>query len=403
MIDPVNLVITKRYPSDAISDYGFQANAVYALANGKLLLQRYFLVPGYSWVDGNGPLALWNPADNSIVEFVGQSGDTGTMPVSSTCLQTFEFGILTNNRSRFLITPVLTSEGSSILCSLDPNSGTWVWSQTIQDGNGASSLTTLAVSPDGNTVAAFDGTKIYALDAATLQVKNSFTVNSTQTVFNYPSMIIGTDNQTVYISGANGGQLVYAYNLVTGAQLGWLPQVQVASMSSYDPSTPYMQTISDNGLIGGVMEQGFGLLDTAALNSPPVGIAFGSAQLLGTPYGPVSGGTSASWWQSQTAYSSVLPPLGSVYFGANAATSVSTSIQSTQTIFATSPNGDPGPVDVVTVTTDGGEQILPEAFSYGPWSWRRLQTMRPRKEAAMDKSMATDWDRALSQTCLNKL
>jgi len=37
------------------------------------------------------------------------------------------------------------------------------------------------------------------------------------------------------------------------------------------------------------------------------------------------------------------------------------------TISATSPSGIPGPVDVFTFTSEGDEQIHPDAFSYGPW------------------------------------
>ena len=353
VVDPVNLVVTRRYPANTISDYGFTANAVFALANGKLLLEQYFLIPGYSWVDGNGPLALWNPADNSIVKFLDPSGFDGLMPEHGTCLQTFEYGILTNNRTRILLTPVMTSEGSSVLCSFDPNADTWVWSPTITDGDG-SALETLAVSPDGTTVAAFDGTKIYVLNAATLQIKNSFAASSNQTLFNYPSMAIGSDNQTVYISGAQNDQLLYAYNLTTGAQVGWMPQVQVAG------ETPLMQGVSSNGLIGGVMEQGFGFLDASDLNPLPVGSPFGSGNP--TPAsGPSAGGTVTSWLTGSS--SRTTPPMGSVYFGTAAATGVSVSAG---TIFATSPGGTAAPVDILTVTTDGGEQILPEAFSYGP-------------------------------------
>jgi hypothetical protein len=131
-------------------------------------------------------------------------------------------------------------------------------------------------------------------------------------------------------------------------------------------SVPLMQAISANGLIGGVMEQGFGLLDISALNPLPVGTSFGATALLGSPYGPVAGGTPASWWQSLLS-GTTPPPLGSAYFGANAATSVSESAQEMETIYATTPAGAPGPVNVFTATTDGGEQILPDAFSYGPW------------------------------------
>lgn len=80
VVDPVNLRILGRYPTSKISAYGFPAQAVYALANGKLLLERVFLVDGYSWIDGNGPLALWDPNDNSIIEFGANPVNNGGIP-----------------------------------------------------------------------------------------------------------------------------------------------------------------------------------------------------------------------------------------------------------------------------------------------------------------------------------
>lgn len=363
LVDPVKLVVTRRYPSDTISPYGFSANAVYALANGKLLLQRYLLLPGYSWVDGNGPLALWNPADNSIVEF-NDPNSVLNIPPENTCLAGFEYGILTNNRSRILLTPTLTSQGSSLLCSLDPNSDTWVLSPVMSD-SGVSALATLAVSSDGTTVAAFNGVKLYVLDAATLTIKNSFTVGSSQSLFSYPSMLISADNTSVYISGASNNQLLFVYNLTTGLQTGWLPEPQLEAQASYTPSVPLMQAISSNGLVGGVMEQGFGFIDVSTVNPMPVGTAFGVVPMLGPTYGPAAGSTDTSWWQSFISPAGGLS-LGSVYFGANAATAVSASSTGNRTIYATSPAGPPGTVDIYTVTPDGGEQILPEGFSYGP-------------------------------------
>ena len=190
----MKLSVIKRYAANTISAYGFEANAVFALANGKLLLEKYFLVPGYSWVDGNGPLAMWDPSNNSIVKFVDSQNLDGLMPEKPSCLAGFEYGILTNNRSRILLTPVLTSQGSAILCSFDPVADTWVWSSTLSDRNG-SALSSLAVSPDGNTVVASTGTTTYVLDAATLQLKKSFATQSTQSLLNYPGMVIGADNK----------------------------------------------------------------------------------------------------------------------------------------------------------------------------------------------------------------
>ena len=360
VIDPVKLSIIKRYPANTISPYGFEANAVFALANGKLLLEKYFLVPGYSWVDGNGPLAMWNPSDNSIVKFVDPQNLDGLMPEEPSCLAGFEYGILTNNRSRILLTPILTSEGSAILCSFDPVADTWVWSATLSDQSG-SALSSLAVSPDGNTVVASTGTTAYVLDAATLQLKTSFATQSTQSLFNYSGIVIGPDNRTLYVT--NGTSFIYAYDISTGALNGWLPNVQLTGIDS--PETSYIQSISVNGLLAGVMEQGLALLDINALNPAPVGTPFGPG-LLSPTFGPVNGGTTTSWSQSNVGLQSSLQ-LNSAYFGSNLATGLSMTKTGNPIISATSPSGIPGPVDVVTFTSDGGEQILPDAFSYGPW------------------------------------
>ncbi|WP_260706766.1 hypothetical protein [Edaphobacter flagellatus] len=361
VIDPVQLSVIRRYAANTISPFGFTANAVYALANGKLLLERYNLIPGYSWIDGNGPLALWNPADNSIVTFVDPGNFGGQKPEKPICLAGFEHGVLTNNRTRILLSPVQTSQGSAILCSFDPIADTWVWSSTMSD-SGNSALSTIAVSPDGNTVAASTGKTVYVLDAATLKLKNSFPIKSTQSLLNYPSAVIGSDNQTLYISDL--GSFVYAYNLSTGTQIGWLPNIQT-TYSSASPNISLMQAISDNGLIAGVMDQGVALLDLIAINSSPVGTAFGPSQ-LSKAYGPANGGTQTSWNPSQRGLSSS-PKLSGAFFGNNRAANPSISSSGNLTISATSPSGTPGPVDVITLTSDGSEQLLPEAFSYGPW------------------------------------
>ena len=362
-VDPVNLTVLKRIPSASISAYGFQANAVYALANGQLLLVKYFLVPGFSWVDGNGPMALWDPTTNNIHFFLGSGSNNGEEPTLSTCLQGFENIQLTNNRARVLFQPVLTSEGSSQLCSLDPIADTWTWSGTISGGTN-SSLTTLAISADGNTLAAYDGYAIYNIDPATLTVKNSFTVATSQTNFNYPAMMLSNDGSQVFLPDFGGADILDVFNLASGKQTGWIPQANVLSPDSYTLTGPMYQAISSNGLAAGIMEgEGIGLLDTTAVHAMPVGSHFGLTQLdLAT--GPAAGGTATAWLQDDAGVTAA--PLGSIYFGANAATSVNDS-GFDGTLDALTPAGQPGPVDVRTFATDGGSQLIPWGFTYGPW------------------------------------
>jgi hypothetical protein len=362
VVDPVGLTILKRYASSTISPYGFEANAVYALANGSLLLEKYFLVPGYSWVDGNGPLALWNPTTNAITVFENPQYSSGAIPVAPTCLQGFENVILTNNRTRVLLVPVLTSEGSSLLCSLDPVADTWNWSGQIT-GGANSALETFAVSPDGNTLAAFDGYDIYNFDPATLTVKNSFAVSTSQTLFNYPIMFLSQDLSQVFITDANGADVLDVYNLASGKQTGWIPELSLAAPGSYAPSPPQYQAMSSSGLAAGVIGGGgIGLLDTTAVHALPIGSRFSQTQ-LDVPYGPAGGGTPVAWLPDE--FGVPVPPLGSVYFGANAATDLNNDGLESM-LEAVTPAGTPGPVDVRTFATDGGSQFLPFGFSYGP-------------------------------------
>ncbi len=362
LVDPINLVVLKRIPSSSISPYGFTANAVYALANGDLLLEQYFLVPGYSWVDGNGPLAVWNPSSN-VINFLGQSNyQSGALPLTPSCLSTVENVILTNNRTRVLLLPVLTSEGSSDMCSLDPIAGTWNWSPQLSGGTN-SAFTAFAVTSDGGTLVTYDGFDIYVLDAATLTLKSSFPVPTSQLLFTYPVLFLSADNSSVFLQDSKGADVLDVYNLASGKMTGWIPETNINSAYSYGSNPPFYQGITPSGLAAGVVQGGgIGLLDTTAVHPLPIGSRFSQTE-LDVPYGPVAGGTASGWQPSGVGVPP--PPLGSVYFGTNAATGLNDN-GFDGVIAAVSPAGTPGPVDVRTFATDGGSQFLPQAFSYGP-------------------------------------
>ncbi|WP_125485625.1 hypothetical protein [Edaphobacter aggregans] len=365
VVDPVNLTVLKRYPSSTISSNGFAANAVYAMADGKLLLEHYFLVPGYSYVDGNGPLALWDPATNDISIFTEPSlFDVASSPNDKpTCFSAFQNAILTNNRTRVLLSAVQTSQGSSQLCSLDPETDTWNLSKTLSGGQG-SAFTAFTLTSDGGTVVAYDGYDVYTLDAATFAVKSSFAVPTTQTLLNYPVMFLSQDNSSVFISDPNGVDVLDVYNLASGKLTGWIPQLNLSSPGSYTPLPPIYQAMNSSGVAAGVISGGgIGLLDSTATHALPIGSRFSQTQ-LDIPYGPVGGGTADSWMPNTVGVPA--PPLGSVYFGPNAATGLDNSSFSGM-LAAVSPAGAQGPVDVRTFATDGGSQLLPYGFSYGPW------------------------------------
>ncbi len=372
VVDPVHLTILRRYPSSTISPWGFTANAVYALADGKLILERYFLVPGYSWVDGNGPIALWDPQSNDITVFYeANSGNGGEVPQSPSCLSGFENVILTNNRTRVLLAPVPTSEGSSAVCSLDPEADTWSWSPRIAGGD-FSALTTFAVSPDGNTLVSFDGYNIYNLDPATLTVKNTIPVPVHLTGFIPGSvLLLSQDNTSVFITDSSGADVFDEYNLTTGKMTGWISQLNVLALNSITPVQPFYQAMSPAGLAAGVIPgAGIGLLDTTAVHAPPIGARF-SQTALNIPYGPVGGGTGTSWLPNVVGVQP--PPLGSIYFGASAATDINAN-GFPGYLEAVTPPGNPGPVDVRSLSTDGASQLIPDGFSYGPWVEESLPT-----------------------------
>lgn len=368
VVDPVQLTILKRYASSTISQYGFPANAVYALANGQLILETYFLVPGFSWVDGNGPIALWDPTTNNITVF-GQSvsgyGYNGTAPTVPLCFNRFENVILTNNRTRVLIAPVLTSQGSSQLCSLDPATDTWNLSPPISGGS-LSALNTFGVSSDGNTLFAFDGYNIYNLDPATFTVKSAFPASAPKTA-SYASisvLLVSPDNSSVFLTDPNGADIFDQYDVTTGQLKGWISQLNMPSPGSYSMVQPIYQGVTPSGLAAGVIPGGgIGLLDTTAVQALPIGSRFTETQLA-VPFGPAMGGTMTSWLPNIGGVPP--PPLGSIYFGANAASDINNN-GFPGFLEAVTPPGNPGPVDVRTFATNGSSQLIPDGFSYGPW------------------------------------
>ena len=80
--------------------------------------------------------------------------------------------------------------------------------------------------------------------------------------------------------------------------------------------------------------------------------------------------------------------LKSVYFGSQQATDLS--LGPGFTINATSPAGSAGYVDVYTFTTDGGMQVLPEAFNYGPTIPEVTPNMATQEGGGRDTFTGTD-------------
>jgi hypothetical protein len=142
---------------------------------------------------------------------------------------------------------------------------------------------------------------------------------------------------------------------------------------------PNLQATDNTGLLAGPMEEGVGFLDTKILHTGTVGTQFANGY-LNPNTGPIGGGTATSWnWASVAA---TTPTFAGVYFGGQNATSVSAS---SLTISATTPPVSAGPADVYALTSDGGVQLLPEAFSYGPTALEVI----PNASASMSGSTAS--------------
>jgi hypothetical protein len=360
VVDPVNLTILKRYPTASISAYGFAANAVYALADGNLILDQYYIGP-----DGGNQdqLALWNPSTNAITLFVPPNTPTGNgnEPQMSTCLPAFQSPMLIANRSRVLLAEQ-PSNGSIALCSFDPETGASISSQTISGGGGDFSNLSIALSSDGSTLVVFDGSQADVVDASTLVAKSSFALPAYSPGFQQISPVIffSQDNTKLFVTDPNGGDILDVYDLASGTMTGWIPQTNLNNVQTEIPvAYPLYQAMSSNGFEAGVIDGGgIGLLDISAIQELPIGTR-STPNILQVPYGSVEGGTATVW-----VFGGESSTLGSAYFGSNPATDES-SIGIGVSAFT--PAGKPGPVDLRTFATDGGSQFLPAAFSYGPW------------------------------------
>ena len=332
VIDPVSMKITQRYMASQIGANGFQSWIALALADGRLALlgQQNILGGAFGY-------AVWNPTDNSInVCSAGACGGGGEAFSSSFATTADRTKILTNG---FVIDPV-TQQVINV------------------PGLGVPHILT---SPDGKYII-LPGSNSDAVvyDAHTLNQVADFSVAGDTS--SASGFAVSADSSTLYTSGNDHGGFVYAYSLPTGKALGWTPDMVVIPQGGglvVGPiATPYMQAVDGTGLFAGPLEEGVGFVDVASLQSGSGATQFENGYLI-PPTGPVSGGTA-----TQNADPNAVGTLQSVYFGSQQATSLSLGPQFA--INATSPPGPAGPVDVYTFTADGGMQLLPQAFSYGP-------------------------------------
>jgi hypothetical protein len=331
VIDPATMSVTTRYMSSQIGPNGFQSWVALPLANGQLAL----LGPpgGIPSIDYPTSYALWNPTTNSlsICDTVACGG--GSISAFTTSVDRTE--LLTNG-----------------INEIDIATG-----QVISTNATAGRYQILTTADSKYVVAYGVNDNVFVYDTQTLAQVADFAVQGDGS-----GLALSADSSTLYTCGSSHGGFVYAYGLPNGNAVGWVPDIVVLPQEGglvVGPlDVPYLLAGDGTGLFAGPLEEGVGFVDLSALQTGSGPTQFENGYLAPTT-GPTSGGTI-----TQNADPNPVGSLKSVYFGSQQATDLS--LGPGFTINATSPTGSAGYVDVYTFTSDGGMQVLPEAFSYGP-------------------------------------
>lgn len=338
-IDPVSMTVTQRYMGSQIGPSGYLPLEALVLADGQLALLGSS--GGILSVDGSINFAIWNPANNSFTLY-GANGN------SLPCTNIFGFS-RTVDRTNVI---VFGSASPQKICEVDESTG------TVTEG-GVSATGGFITTPDGKYIIVADASEAIAAvniyDAKTLTLVNNINLNVE--LFSANAYVASADSTTLYLLTDS---IIYGYDLATGEQLGWVPNIYLpptsGGLATGPVNSPYIQAVDGTGLFAGPLEEGVGFVDLSALQSLPVGTEFTNAY-FNPAAGPVSGGTQTHW-------GGVLAGAqGSIYFGSQRATSLTTSGGLPT---ATTPPGPPGPVTVYAFSTDSGLQMVPEGYSYGP-------------------------------------
>lgn len=345
-VDPVAMIVTHRYVASQIGPSGYDADAAVVLADGRVALLHG---TGGITLDGFATFAVWNPSDNSLAT-IGSCG--------------FNIGGFSRSPDRTKI--ILSSVDGGALCEVDESTG-----RTVTGGGSGFPGVNFRTTPDGNYVIVPANTETlppnnyaYVYDAATLSLVTQIPVSGDTSTG--AGFAISADSTTLFVPN---DWMVYAYDLASGQQVGWLPNIDIPitiSGMGWGPSfNPNLQAVDGTGLLVGPLEEGVGFIDTTTMRTGAVGTEF--------PYGftvpaagPTTGGTPV-----QISEPAPFGTLSGVYFGSQGSKNIS-GVSGPDTygnfgsISATSPPGAAGPVDIYAFITDGGFQILPEGFSYGP-------------------------------------
>lgn len=357
-IDTATDTISKRYVASQIGPSGFEAVTALVMADGRLaLLGAGPYLSGLSTVDGYGGVTLWDPSSNSLSNenYVSNCGIGYVGGFARSPDRTMLY--LGTEGSGGTICQVTESTGQAIAASMPTASSTWK----------------ITISSDGNYIAlpGYEGetanemlfSQVVLYNAQTLDFIAEFPTPAI--VANDTAFAFSADSKTLFVPNQNG--LVYAYSVATQALTGWVPNLDVQSTGGCGPcasptSYPSLEATDGTGLFAGPMEEGIGFMDFSSPNTGALGSIFPN-DYLNPNTGPTAGGTPVAW--------NLIFPVtsvngnSSVYFGGQKASNVYDT-SSGVGINATAPPGNPGPADVYLFANDGGVQMLPEAFSYGP-------------------------------------
>jgi WD40 repeat protein len=345
VLDPVGMTVKQRYIASQIGAFGYQSLIALVLSNGSLaLLGEEGGIPS---VDGSTNIAVWNPGSNAITVY-GSANllDEPATPLCNVSVGLHIFGFaLSSDR-----TSVLTG-GSNGVCKLNAATGQSL--NVVTTGN----TSKIIVSPDGRYLAfPIYPNAIELVDANTLTQVASFPVLADDG--SDAAILFSPDSSTVFINDAS---FIYAYSVSTQQLVGWIPNLTVeytqGGSAVGPPTNPNFGVFDNTGLLAGPMEEGFGFLDTSQLETGPLAVGSLNAY-LNPATGPVAGGTVTQLNAPTTVNSE-----STILFGSNAASSIS---NTNGLVTATTPPGPPGPVDIFAFGIDGGIEIVPEGFSYGP-------------------------------------
>jgi hypothetical protein len=348
-IDPVAMTVTNRYMASQIGPYGFYANTALVLANGQLALAGG---PSTPLLGQTPSIAIWNPADNSFTIY-GVNGSHPALPLPCPT-DGGAMGPITLSADR---TQIIFDGGP--LCEMDASTGTGIYTN-------ASFVPPVVVTPDGKYIVVPDRTLAeqpsvaVVLDAHTLATVAQFSVSGDTS--SASGFFVSADSKTLFTPSQS---IIYAYSLATQQLVGWAPNIflePVSSGAALGPvDNPYLLATDGTGLFVGPLEEGIGFVDLSALQTGQVGTQFTNGS-LNPATGPASGDTETQWSDE-----SPIGNLQSIDFGAQPASAISATLTGNlTTIGATSPAGSAGPAGVYVFTADGGMQLLPDGFSYGP-------------------------------------